>query len=342
MGFLKKNWLWLGLLALVSLLALLVSWKSGIAGRIYRRLFPGPIPGEIQANQAQGMNEARLGEASPDGFDFIVAGHIYGRHEAGDHRPDGALLSAIPAILELEPDFLVSLGDTIQYGTVEDFDLLDQLFLSQLPFPVFNTVGNHDVADRALYEQRYGATFYAFDYGPARLIFLDTEIEMCGIDVPQKLMVRRSLEKALGDEDVRYIFIFMHKTLFFNNEVLAAHRTSPAGPNEWTCYLEPPWGELRESILPAAAQKPVYLFAGDVGVDGNLTPYYERRSDVLLTMVMTGLGDTSQDNLIHVRVSQAGVELEAIFLEDFSTRDIMDFGPAYWEAVATGEIELNP
>lgn len=342
MTFLKRNWFSLGLIVLVSLLALLGAWKSGIAGRIYRRLFPGPIPGEIRADQAKGLNGARLGEVSSDAFDFIVVGHLYGKQVADDHRPAQTLLSALPAVVDLNPAFLVSMGDMVQYSTVEDFDLLDQFLLKKLPFPVFNTVGNHDVGDRALYEQRYGATYYTFDYGPARLIFLDTEIERCGLDGAQKNMLRRSVEQALKDADIRYILIFMHKTLFFSNDVLASQRMPLAGPNEWTCYMIPPWKVMGDIILPASAQKPVYLFAGDVGVGGKLTPYFETLSNSSLTMVMTGLGDTSRDNLIHVRVGAAGVDLEVIFLEDFVPRDIAQFDPVFWEAVARGEIELTP
>ena len=36
---------------------------------------------------------------------------------------------------------------------------------------------------------------------------------------------------------------------------------------------------MDEVLIPAAKEKPVYLFAGDVGAWGNLTPYYEELPD---------------------------------------------------------------
>jgi hypothetical protein len=156
-------------------------------------------------------------------------------------------------------------------------------------------------------------------------------------------MLKGAVQKALHSHYTRYIFIFMHKTLFFKNEVLAAQRVRQASPNSWRCYEQGSFGELLENtLLPAAKKKPVYLFAGDVGAWGNLTPYYERYPGSDLTMIMTGLGDTSQDNMIQVQVGDQKVDLEVIFLNDFSTHPLTEFTPSYWEQVANGEIELSP
>jgi len=336
----KKGWLWAGLLAVGLAAAALVTWRLGLLARIYRTFVP---VGEISATQVRGINDLGLPEQNPDEFDFFVVGHVYGSQQIKDRQPDAALLAALPTISEASPDFLVSLGDMVEQSNEEEFGLLESTFLSKVSFPVFNTVGNHDVADRSLYEARYGETFFTFKYGGARLIFLDTEKAKCKLDERQTYVLKTAVQTALRDRDVRYIFVFMHKTFFFQNEVLVEKKDRLAGPNEWKCYGSKPFRALMDEVLiPAAAQKPVYLFAGDVGAWGNMTPYYEHHPEVPLTMLMTGLGDTDQDNILHVHVDDSHVMVESILLNGMTVQPLEKFGPAYWEKVAAGESQRDP
>ena len=330
----KKRWLWGGLLAVGLVAAALATWQLGILSRVYRTFVP---VGEISAAQVRGINGLGLPENDSDEFDFFVAGHIYGSQQIKDRQPDAPLLAALPAISQASPDFLVSLGDMVEQSNEEEFGRLESTFLSQVSFPVFNTVGNHDVADRSLYEARYGKTFFTFKYGPARLVFLDTERAKCKLDEEQAYVLKTAVGSALRDRDVRYVFVFMHKTFFFQNEVLAEKKDRMAGPNEWKCYGSKPFRALMDEVLiPAAAQKPIYLFAGDVGAWGNMTPYYEQHPDAALTMLMTGLGDTDRDNILHVHVDESQVTIESILLNGMTPQPLEQFGPAYWEGVATG------
>ena len=339
----RRRWIWIVLIAVgVSFLGAAVKWH-GLAGKVYRRLVPKPLAGEIQVQKVRGINGAGFGDTKPKEFSFIAVGHIYGTIEGDDRLPDQALLSAIPAINRMQPAFLVSLGDMVKHNEPEDFSILNQTMLERFEFPVFNTVGNHDVMDRSFYETTYGQTYFTFDYGSARLIFLDTEKKACDLSAAQVDMLKGAVQHALRDSGIRYLFVFMHRTLFFKNENLATLKDRLAGPNGWGCYSQGGFWDLMDDVLlPAAIQKPVYLFAGDVGAWGNLTPYYERHPEASLTMIMTGLGDTSQDNMIYVRVDDTQVDIEAIFLEDLAPRPITEFNPVYWEQVANGVIQLAP
>jgi hypothetical protein len=331
----NKGWRWAGLLGVGLIVVALLTWRLGILARVYRMFVP---VGEISSTQVRGINQHELPQKNPQEFDFFVAGHLYGSQQIKDHQPDAALLTALPAISQTSPDFFVALGDMAEQSNEEEFGLLENTFLSQVSFPVFNTVGNHDVANRSLYESRYGKTSFTFKYGPARLIFLDTERSKCKLDEEQTYMLKTAVESALRDPRMRYIFIFMHKTYFFQNDVLAEKRNPLAGPNEWKCYGSQSFrGLMYEVLIPAAAQKPVYIFAGDVGAWGNLTPYYEQNPDVPLTLLMTGLGDTGRDNILHVHVDASQVTVESILLNGMVPQPLEQFGPAYWEAVATGK-----
>lgn len=277
------------------------------------------------------LNRLPLPDPQAAAYRFLVIGHGYGSTTVDDHLPDPALLEKIPEINDLGLSMLVSLGDLVQQSIPEDFDQLQCSLLDPLNVPVFNTPGNHDVVNRDAYQARFGQTYYSFRAGPAQMIFLDTEREACAIDSEQQKMLSTVLARALRDRQVEQIFIFMHKTLFFANPRLA-EINQPAGlPNVMDCYASAPFAALLdETILPAARQKPVILFGGDVGAWANLTPYYEKRSDADLTMVMIGLGDNPQNAGILVTVEGGAVRMEVYSLTGQPVEPLEDYTPEYW------------
>jgi len=277
------------------------------------------------------MNLRELPDPTGQADHFLVVGHLYGTIQGDDRIPAKTLLDQMPALEKSGLRMLVSLGDMVKHSEVEDFDLLEQHLLQPAAYPVFNAVGNHDVENRALYEERYGATYYSFRDGTSWMIFLDTERENCSIDAPQREMLSQALDAALKDDEVRQIFIFMHKTLFFKNERLFELKKEIAGPNVWDCYGGGNFAEILAGLIePAAQQKPVYLFAGDVGAYGNLSPYYERREDISLTMVMTGIGEFPSDSAILITVEGSDVRLEAYSLTGQTLEPLEYYSPDYW------------
>jgi len=91
------------------------------------------------------LNKLHLAEPDAAAYRFLVIGHGYGSTTVDDHLPDPALLARIPDLEEMNLSMLVSLGDIVQHATPEDFNNLERVLLAPLPFPVFNTPGNHDV-----------------------------------------------------------------------------------------------------------------------------------------------------------------------------------------------------
>jgi hypothetical protein len=276
----------------------------------------------------------------PIEFEFFVVGHLYGSPSIDDHLPDRLLLQRLPEIISAKPDFMVSLGDVVYQKNQTDFSNLDMTLLQKLPFPLYNTPGNHDVANNpSLYESYFGKqTYFGQEYGPARLIFLDTELVECGLDEPQLEMLQQELNKAINDPETHFIFVFMHKTLVFQNPEMKALKNKQAMPNVWDCQKKDGANPLMEKFFkPAARHKPVIIFAGDVGAWGNLSPYYQRDRWLPLTLVMTGLGDTSQDNIILVHVSPDSVKMDALFLEDMHSTPLQEYDLNYWMDIARGQ-----
>ncbi len=76
------------------------------------------------------------------------------------------------------PDALLATGDLVDRGDQDSYMRLEQAF-SDLPFPVYMCLGNHDL--RAPFQKQFpdvpsadGFVQYEIDDGPLRLLFLDT------------------------------------------------------------------------------------------------------------------------------------------------------------------------
>ena len=230
-------------------------------------------------NSTTGINDISL-EVGEVPYQFFSVGHIYGnplKPKESLPIPADSFNAYLSQMKKNSPDMLFLLGDIVPIGEAEYFNRLEKRFLSKVEFPVFNAVGNHDVENRELYEERYGKTFYSFKFASDVFLVLDSEQVPCKIPIEQYELIRASLTEAISNEKINNIFIMMHRVLFIDNEVFVEKyglEHSLVRPNTWLCFEENDYQELlNDLILPAAKIKPVYWFAGDVGAfDGNLSP----------------------------------------------------------------------
>lgn len=267
-------------------------------------------------------------------FRFLVAGHIYGSHAADAPRPASTFSNNLPFFQSLDLSMIVLLGDIVWESNEENFDALERNFLSQVTFPIFNAVGNHDLGgNRALYEQHFGPTFFTFQYGSALMIFLDTELSGCSIVGEQRNMLEASLHQARQNEVIHHIFIFMHKVMFADSETLQAIGDPLFLPNDPKACHTSNYSELyAELLLPMAQVKPIYLMAGDVGAwGGNLSPFFQQDPNLHLVTVATGIGDTPKDSVILVTINDAEANFEVLSLTGQPADQIEAYGRTYWE-----------
>ena len=266
------------------------------------------------------LNGRVLPQPASESYRFIVAGHIYGSSRPQASHPAVNILNNKDYFETLAPCMMILLGDIVPQASQADYEVLEKQFLSQTTFPIFNAVGNHDVEERNIYEQRYGRTFFTFQYGAAQYIFLDTEQDSCKISGTQKTFLEVTINQAVQDEQITQIFVFMHKVLFFDSNLFQRLNTNQSElPNDrWACIFANNYNELLEDIFwPAAQKKPIYLFAGDVGArGGNLTPQIEKYQEADLTTITTGIGDTPQDLILLVSINPKNVKLQFIPLDD--------------------------
>lgn len=283
------------------------------------------------------LNQVDLKDRPAGEYAFLATGHIYGRPGEEHSHPASTFVEMVPTINAMDLDIVFLLGDMVPNPSMAYLEKLESSALNRLEMPVFNAVGNHDVRDRAFYEQRYGPTYYTFQHGPAAFIILDTEIDPGRITSSQKAFLDSAIEAASSDPQVKFIFVMMHKVLFIPAETVTTlfeSGVAAAAPNAKENYGDPQFGSiLNETLIPAARLKPVYLIAGDVGAwGGNFSPYYQKHPDADLTMLAAGFGDTEQDAALWVRYNSAQVEFAFILPNGESVLDYSERNLDYYLA----------
>jgi hypothetical protein len=312
------------LFSLGSVVALLFAFLAG--GYFYRTgilsdikgflLQPSPQPTEqkpelqpdfvlefLDDPQAAAMNSRPLPD-NKNHLKFLVAGHVYGKPGDEEFHPAPTLLTNIALLRNIDPDFVVFLGDTVWRPSQENFDLLQELILDQFDVPIFNAVGNHDVIKRDNYQSRYGKTIYAFRYKDQLFFILDTTLKYYDLTEDQYSFLTKTIQEQFPG--LKAIHIFMHHLLFLEeNEVTGKQLLKP---NEGDGRSQDFWDFLQSEIIPVSRSLPVYIYAGDVGAfqGSNLSPFYKKLPDNDVYFLATGLGNNASDSILIVDSSGEG------------------------------------
>ncbi|MEE3145126.1 MAG: metallophosphoesterase, partial [Bacteroidota bacterium] len=239
-----------------------------------------------------------LEEAQID-YSFFIAGHTYGTpgvDNEGVHPPFRNKFDFIKDDESL--NFGVFTGDIVPVGTTQNWDEIDQ-DIQELALPVYFAAGNHDITDRALYESRYGQSYYSFTNHSDLFIVLDPNIDAWNISGDQQVF----LENVLNSEaqTANNIFVFFHQLLWwepdniYQNVVLNSLAGRADTINFWS-EIEPLFTEL---------SNPVHLFAGDVGAFSTGSEFMFHQYDNI-TLIASGMGGNVRDNFVIIDVYEDG------------------------------------
>ena len=269
-----------------------------------------------------GKDDLETLEVSPISHSFFIAGHTYGSpgvdneglHPAFKHKfnliqNDGSV------------DFGILTGDIVITGTEQNWNEVD-VDLNELGLPVYFAAGNHDMTDRALFESRYGQTYYSFVHQSDLFIVLDPNIDEWNISGDQL----QFLQGVLNDEvqNINNIFVFFHQLLWWepNNIYQNVSLNSLAGRADTINF----WNEIEP--LFNGLSKPVHMFAGDVGAFNTGSEFMYHKYDNI-TLIASGMGGNVRDNFIIIDVHEdASVSYRLIALNasnDFALGDLLDY-----------------
>lgn len=143
-------------------------------------------------------------------------------------KPEGikVLQRAVYEINQLNPDFVIHIGDMVQ-GYTRDRDQWLREFkefkdiMDELSVPWYPVAGNHDVfspfrdpEDRTyerLYQQYFGPLYYSFDYKNCHFVIMYTDETMTSSPVMSIEQINWLRSDLKGKSN---IFIFMHKPIW--------------------------------------------------------------------------------------------------------------------------------
>lgn len=197
-------------------------------------------------------------------YSFFVAGHTYGapqRLGVGLHPPFVASFDSLKQYPNLSFGLLA--GDIVRKSRDSFWNAVDQQ-LATLSVPTYFAAGNHDEGHKELYSSRYGKPFYSFTQGKDLFIVLNPGLGGWNIWHDQLDFLQTTLQKAKA---YNHIFICLHHVLWYQTKDCNLRPNSLAAKNPeinfWTAVMP----------LLYATERPVYLFAGDVGANRQATAF---------------------------------------------------------------------
>lgn len=138
-----------------------------------------PVPIEFYHEVSDGPKPwtSEVFEAAEPDFTFAIISDL-----TGGERP-GIYSRAVAQLNQLEPTFVLSVGDLIEGGTEDTLQLKKEwdsfdARTSNLTMPFFHLGGNHDLTNpemRSFWNKRYGPRYYHFRYRDVLFLMMDSE-----------------------------------------------------------------------------------------------------------------------------------------------------------------------
>lgn len=237
-------------------------------------------------------------------YSFFAAGHVYGNpkdkaHPKGLYKPFKEKFQILNDDENMKMGFM--LGDFVwkpnAWKEVQE-DIL------KLNMPIYAIRGNHD-GTLEEFESIFGKTYHSFIKNKDLFIVLDPNIDQWNIFDDQLIFLKNTLRN--NRKSVNNIFILFHQVIWWSK-----NKFSKSKPNSiQNRAKEINYWSVIEPILKDT-EKPVYLFAGDVGA---FSKEYQKRDYIIeysyfkednITYVATGMGGGIRDNFVIVDVLNDG------------------------------------
>ena len=275
-------------------------------------------------------------------YSFLLAGHLYGAPE--NRRsvfPSSSFLANMDKINSIGARFFVSLGDNYRRANSVHIANYITSVASKLEMPLFNSVGNHDLTSRDLYEANFGKTYYHFAYNSELFVFLDSELDAGSITGDQLDFLLHIAQSAIENPDIRNVFIFSHKLIWSVNNpdyrIVFDHLNARSGYTDTDNFEN----DIKPILTDLSEHKAVYWVSGDIGCSWSLSLFFEKDRNSNVTYIATGIGDTERDAILQVNVSKSGDEVAftPISLTGQELQPMEYYGVDYWESHFGAEAE---
>jgi 3',5'-cyclic AMP phosphodiesterase CpdA len=267
----------------------------------------------VEVGGARETGEIATAPLPHEAFSFIAWGDTRSGDDA--HRALCERLALeTPDLILHTGDFVSGGGDNVGWQTF--FDIEHELMRR---IPVYPAIGNHDregLLRRTEHFRRYFALpddspnperYYAFTWGNSRFITLDSTEPSFAL-AEQTLWLEEQLKAAVGDPEIRHVFVQMHHPLY---------STSTHGAHEGARVAWAPLFERYRVDLVFAGHDHVYEHLARGGVryittgGGGAPLYFRRRQPPAEDAAASVLFENSH-HYVRVHVAGDAVEVAAV------------------------------
>ncbi|MGQ0827752.1 MAG: metallophosphoesterase family protein [Bacteroidota bacterium] len=269
-------------------------------------------------------------------YSFIVSGHFHGASTNVSTYPASTLLANIDTLNALKPSFLISLGDLFLDVNEMYIDHYQKSLFDKLQMPLFNAVGNHDLANGKSYEKTFGKTFYSFTKNSELYIVLNTEIND-GTIKGEQLEFLKEVVKSASSEQVKNVFIFSHRPVWAESikkykKLFKDNTRSVLGNN----FLK----DILPLLQKISENKNVHWLSGSMG-GGPASFFYDKDAETKITFIQTAIRDLPRDAVLQINVINNIVSFKGISLTAQQLGPIESYNIEYWSKTIPIQEKFN-
>ena len=269
-------------------------------------------------------------------YNFLVGGHLYG-NPSNSTWPASSLLGNIQKFNQLNPLFFISLGDNYRLANEIHINNFINSFINKLEMPFFTVAGNHDVADRKLFNQYFGKSYYDFSINTDHYIILDSEFHNKA-DQKNQIKYFNDLIKLISkNSHIKNVFVFTHKLLWA--EFLQEYEIVLKNSNNTSTYANQRelTNNIFESLNLVKNNKNIYWISGDVGIWRSYQLFYEKDKKENITFIATGLGETGNDMILNIEIKNNSAQINALPLNSLNHVVASENNLIFWEKLFSSQ-----
>ena len=290
----------------------------------------------MQAQPVSPFNGLAVKDSSAE-FSFLVSGHFHGASTNISGFPAASLQASIDTLNALHPAFLMSLGDL--FLDVNDTYIAHyrKSLFNKLKMPLFNSVGNHDLANGNMYEKVFGREYFSFTLQGTLIVVLNTEEDNGSIKGDQFGMLKEAIGGASA-KGIKNIFIFSHRPVWAESipkyEGLFEGNTRSVLSSNFNSGIKP---------LLSAIPKNIHTFwcSGSMGGTAPASFFYDRDEGTGVTFMQTAIRDLPRDAALLVTVRNGDVHLQGISFTGQQLNAIESYNMEYWRKTIAPEQKFN-
>ncbi|MEO1260383.1 MAG: metallophosphoesterase [Bacteroidota bacterium] len=232
-------------------------------------------------------------------YSFFVAGHAYGSTDdkaPGLHPPFQQEFQKINNNKNIELGFFT--GDLVHFPEPEYWEAALE-DLHKINCETHIAPGNHETYHPHLFEKYIGKYYYAFEKNNDLFIILNGNENGWNIEGEQLSFLKNTIAEKAGK--AKHVFIFIHQIIWWQKNTEFGKCT----PNSFMHMAKTL--NFHQEILPflKTIPKPVYLFAGDVGVFPDKPSLFHHKTNNVY-LLASGMGNNKTDNYLIADVFENG------------------------------------